>query len=229
MPTRAAVPPVVAVLNPKGGSGKTTLAVNVACALQRRGDSGGRRVLIVDTDPQATARDWRAAAGEDAEGVPGVVGVEDAGTLKSELPALASGYDLCMIDGSAKTKGVMGAAVRAADVVLIPVRPSPADLWGVADLVDVVKARQEITGGAPPKAAFVVSQAVTGANLSDDVTGALASYDLPTLEARTGHRVAYAQSMIGGRSVLDGKAGSKAAAEIETITDELTHLLPANP
>jgi len=220
MPDRAA-PPVVAVLNPKGGSGKTTLAVNVACALQCR---GGRRVLIVDTDPQATARDWRAAAGEDAKGVPGVVGVEDAGTLKSELAALASGYDLCMIDGSAKTKGVMGAAVRAADVVLIPVRPSPADLWGVADLVDVVKARQEITGGEPA-AAFVVSQAVTGANLSDDVTGALTSYELPTLEARTGHRVAYAQSMIGGRSVLEMGTNSKAADEIEMITDELAHLL----
>ena len=211
----------IAVLNPKGGSGKSTLAVNLATALHRRHSKGA---LLVDTDaPQRTASDWRARAGEAAGALPDVVQVESADVLVNGLPRLASGYAFAVVDGAGQLEGLTGAAVRCADVVLVPVRPSPVDLWAVGDLVDVIRARQEQSGGRPA-AAFVVSQAVTGANISEMVGDALDTFGLPVLEARTGHRVAYAESMMQGRSVLD-RSSSKAAGEVEALADELQSLL----
>ena len=118
----------------------------------------------------------------------------------------------------------MGAAVKASDVVLIPVRPSPADLWAVGDLVEVVRARQEITEGSPP-AAFVVSSAIVGTNLSGQVAEALEGYEIPTLEGRTCQRIIYAESMITGSTVLDEDKGGKAAGEIEAIRRDMLDLL----
>ena len=210
------MPHVISILNPKGGAGKTTLVTNVATALHRRGSG----VLIIDTDPQATARDWRDAANGTAEKLPGVIG-GSASMLGDELGPLTASYDYVLIDGSAKTEGVTGAAVRAADVVLIPVRPSPADLWAVADLVEIIQARRQVADR--PKAAFVISAAPVGANVSDQVAEALEAYELPIFESRTGQRVAYAETLMGS-TVLE-RPGSKAAAEIEAVTDELIAFL----
>lgn len=209
--------PITVLLTPKGGSGKTTIASNLGACLHRR----GAKVLLVDADPQGTLTDWRGAAGEDAD-LPSVVGME-ATALSRELPGIAEGYDHAIIDAAGQLGAQTGAAIRTADAALIPVRASAGDLWAVAELIDLLKGRQEATGGAP-KAAFVVSQAVTGANLSEQITEALSGFELPAFGARTGHRVAYAQALSTGGAVID-RPRSKAAAEIEALTDELNQLL----
>lgn len=205
---------VVGILNPKGGTGKTTLAVNLARALQ----ADGWVVLVLDTDPQGTAQDWQAAQADESD-MPAVVGVTEANALQRELRRLSSAYDAVVIDGSAKVQGMTGATVAVSDVVLIPVRPSPADLWGVADLVDVIRTRQNAAGS--PAAAFVVSQQIVRTNLADVVQSALEEYELPVFEARTAQRVAYAESLIDGSTVLDDAPDSKAANEVKAIKDEL--------
>ena len=204
----------VGILNPKGGTGKTTIAVNLARALQ----ADNRAVLLLDTDPQGTAQDWQAAQAQERD-MPAVVGVTEANALKRELTRLSSAYDDVIIDGSAKVQGITGATVSVSDIVLIPVRPSPTDLWGVADLVDVIRTRQEAAG--TPKAAFVVSQQIVRTNLADVVQEALEGYELPVFEARTAQRVVYAESMIDGSTVLDDAPNSKAATEIRAIKEEL--------
>ena len=204
---------VVSVVNSKGGSGKTTLAVNLARAIQL----DGNRVVIIDTDPQGTASDWSSRQPEDYD-LP-VVHVSNARLLDTDLDRLTSDYDVCVIDGSAKLEKGTGTCVRVADAVLIPVQPTPADVWGVADVASIVKR----TG---TKAACVVSRAITGTNLADEVADGLAGYDLAVFEHRTHQRVAYAEAMFDGKTVLDVRA-RKAQEEIQGIATELSELLSA--
>ena len=167
---------VIAVLNQKSGSGKTTIAINLAHALRRQ----GKDVLIVDADPQGSARDWSENS---ADGVCPVVGL-DRETLSRDLPAVTESFDWVVIDGPPQLAGISAAAVKVADAVLIPVQPSPYDVWSCADLVDILEARRTVTDGLP-HAAFVVSRAITNTKLSKEVSEALVAYGLPVLDART--------------------------------------------
>jgi chromosome partitioning protein len=212
--------PIIAILNPKGGSGKTTLTTNLARACHDR----GLRTLLVDSDPQGSASDWHAAREDNplpflAYGRPE--------NFKA-LPGIAAPYDLVLIDGAAKLEGMIAAALNVADGVLIPVQPSPYDIWATADLVELIKARREVTEGRP-RAAFLVSRAIRRTVLSREIHAALAEYGLPVFTASTTQRQSYARTAAGGLSVFDD--GSKAAAaEITAIAAEfLERFAPGNP
>src|ERR671917_1246964 len=146
----------IAIVNQKGGTGKTTLATNVARGLQLEGS----RVLLVDSDPQGTARDWRQAS--EIDNMLSVVGVDRPLSLERDLPDITQVFDWIVIDGAAnlKNQALTVNAVKVADVVLIPVQPSAADIWGSSDLVELIQARQAVTEGKP-QAAFVVSRQIT--------------------------------------------------------------------
>ena len=203
----------IAVLNQKGGSGKTTLCTNLARALQLE----GYHVLIADADPQASALSWREASGR--EDMPTTVSV-DRDSFDQDLAAVGVAFDYVLIDGAPRMDTRSRAAVRAADVVLLPVHPSAFDLWASQSLVAMIKERQDITGGRP-QAAFVVSRAVTGTNLATEAGEALSSLGLPVFEALTSQRIAYAEAAGLGLSVLDYEPGGKAAGEIYAITNEI--------
>lgn len=201
----------MAILNQKGGSGKTTLATNLAHALKLSGE----RVLLVDADPQGSARDWNAAN----EGkLLSVVGL-DRETLPVDLKGIESGYDWIVIDGAPQVAKLSAAAIKAADVVIIPVQPSPYDVWSTADLVELIKARQEVTGGKP-KAVFLVSRAIRNSKLSREVGEALQGYGLPTLKAGTTQRVIYPTTASHGLTVMSDP-GCEAAMEIMAIVREI--------
>ena len=205
----------IAVLNQKGGAGKTTLATNLAHALQLT----GKDVLLVDADPQGSARDWSEAS---QGGICPVVAL-DRETLARDLPAITHGYDWVVIDGPPQIARISAAAVTAADVVLIPVQPSPYDIWSCADLVDIVEARRSILDGHP-LAAFVISRAITNTKLSGEASTALEGYRLPVLKARTTQRVAYPTTAATGSTVFSDPTGP-AAREIEAIRDEIEEML----
>jgi chromosome partitioning protein len=206
--------PIVAILNEKGGSGKTTLSTNLARGFQAL----GRRVLLVDSDPQGSARDWYAAAGED-NNLPPVVGL-DRPALFKELPELARDADLVIIDGAPQIEALAIAAVKTADVVLIPVQPSPYDIWAAESLVELVKARRELANDKP-KAAFVVSRQIVGTRLAGDARKALEGYQLPIFKSCTSQRVVYANSATNGATVLDVEPEGPAAKEIRALQEEL--------
>ena len=209
------MPVVVALLNQKGGSGKTTIATNLAYALARANES----VLLVDADPQGSARDWNEA--NDSELLP-VVGL-DRETLPKDLEAISANYDWIVIDGAPQIARLSAAAVKAADVVLIPIQPSPYDIWACADLIDIIEARTEVTEGQP-KAAFIISRAIKNTKLGDEVVGALEDYGLPIFKARTTQKVAYPTSAAEGRTVFDNFA-AEAAEEITAIERELKEFI----
>ena len=212
---------ILGVLNPKGGTGKSTLATNLAREIAR----DGREVLLIDTDPQGTARDWQNRFPEDAEDFPDVIGIDSARALKDSLPRLSRGYDITIIDGSAKMEGLTGAAVRACNLILLPVQPSPADIWGVSDLVDIILARQEVTDGKP-LAAFVISKHDSRwTRFGREVDQALSAYGLPVLHARTTVLTDYATAIGAGGSVVDINPSGKAADQIKAIKTEVLTLL----
>ena len=183
----------IGIFSQKGGTGKTTIATNLAYAIQER----GFKTLLVDADPQGSARDWHEANGGVL--VP-TVGF-DRETLPQDLKTVEDSYHYAVIDGSPRFGKLTTAAVKVCDLILIPVQPSPYDVWACAELVEIVKARQEMTEGRP-KAFFLVSRAIKNTNLSNEVTDAIKEYELPILAARTTQRVAYASSASEGKTVF---------------------------
>nr|WP_298058898.1 ParA family partition ATPase [uncultured Halomonas sp.] len=206
----------IAVLNQKGGSGKTTVATHLATALMR----AGHDILLVDSDPQGSARDW-AAVRED-QPVP-VVGI-DRPTLGRDLKNLAR-KDYVVIDGAPQAADLAASAIKAADFILIPVQPSPYDIWATADLVDLVKQRIEITDGKL-QAAFVVSRAIKGTRIGEEVTEALNGYELPVLESRITQRVIYPATAASGTTVFDKEPNGPASHEMEALMEEVLGKLP---
>lgn len=205
----------IAVLNQKGGAGKTTIATHLARALQLSGND----VLLVDSDPQGSARDW-AAVRED-QPVP-VVGI-DRPTIERDLKSVAR-KDFVVIDGAPQAHDLAVSAIKAAQFILIPVQPSPYDIWATADLVELVKQRIEITDGAL-KAAFVISRAIKNTKIGAEIEEALAGYDLPILASRITQRVSYPSTAAAGTTVLDREPNGEAADEIRALAAEIVQLL----
>ena len=103
--------------------------------------------------------------------------------------------------------------------MLIPVQPSPYDIWASADLIELIKTRQAINNGFP-KAAFILSRVIKNSRLSKEVVGALKEYDIPVLTSGTSQRVDYATSASHGSSVFSS-LGSPAALEMGALTKEI--------
>lgn len=205
---------IIAVLNQKGGAGKTTLSTNLARALKL----AGHKVLLADSDPQGSARSWNAAGNGDL--VP-VIGL-DRPTLSKDINAITDNKDFIIIDGAPSIAELAIEAIKCADVILIPVQPSPYDIWACADLVDIIKARQSVTG--KPKAAFIISRVIKNTQLSKEISEALAGYSFPIFKSFTSQRVIYPTTAAIGSTVLDDK-NNEAAAEIQAITKELKEFL----
>ncbi len=207
--------PVVAIVNQKGGVGKTTLATNLAWALAQTGS-----VLLFDADPQGSARDW----GHFNTGGPENLSVQGAGNnpLVDQVRRLSSRYDWVILDGPPGISNVSADAVRVADAVLIPAKASAFDVWAATDIVEAVKARQTATKGTP-KAAFVITMAKPRTRLGRQIDAALAELGLPVLQNRTTDRVAYTQAGNDGTSVLSG-SDRTARDEITAIRHELEQL-----
>jgi chromosome partitioning protein len=203
---------VIAVLNQKGGSGKTTIATQLARGLQLQGHS----VLLVDSDQQGSARDWRAV--DENNPVP-VIGL-DRPTLDKDLKSVCD-KEYVVIDGSPQATSLALSAIKAADFVLIPVQPSPYDVWATSDLVDLVQQRIEMTDGTL-KAAFVVSRAIQNTNIGKEVATVLLDYGLPVLDTKIMQRVSYPNSAALGKTVFETEpAKSNAVQEMTALVNEV--------
>lgn len=207
---------VIAVLNQKGGSGKTTIATHLARALQLQGSS----VLLVDSDKQGSARDWSAV---DESNPVTVIGL-DRPTLDRDLKNI-SDKDFVVIDGSPQATDLAISAIKTADFVLIPVQPSPYDIWATSDLVDLVKQRIEMTDNKL-KSAFVVSRAIKNTKIGSEVSEVLIEYGLPVLNAKIVQRIAYPNSAAIGKTVFETESKtSDAVAEMNALATEVKSYL----
>lgn len=208
---------VVSILNQKGGVGKTTLSINLAAALKALNHS----VLLVDADPQGSSLDW-AAAREPAEPLFSVVSCPKP-TIHKTVADIGAGKDFVIIDGAPRVTDLARSCIMASDLVLIPVQPSPYDIWASQEVVSLI---QEAVIYKPElKAAFVINRKIPNTAIGRDVESALAEFELPVLSTTIGQRVIFAESAASGLSVLEQDAKSQAAAEITALTREALNLM----
>lgn len=209
----------IAILNSKGGVGKTTLATNLAGHLATM----GHPTLLLDADPQATSLAWaRVRPKKDCARVPAIPMVR--ATLERDVPRLGEGFRYVVIDGSPRLEHLSLSAIQAADLVLIPLQPSALDLWSVGGIVNLVRARQEAAAGRP-KVAGVVCRQIAGTLLAREIAAAVAGLHIPLLAGRTNQRVVYPEAAQMGLTVFERQPAGKAAAEIQSITTEVLALV----
>jgi chromosome partitioning protein len=203
---------ILALLNQKGGVGKTTLAIHLATSLSKM----GRRVLLVDADQQGSALDWSAS--RDGQAKFSVIGMPKP-ILHKELPKLVKNYDDVVIDGPPRVYDVARSALLASDIVLIPVQPSPYDVWAAKEIVDLIAEVKVFKENL--KSAFMINRKIVNTAIGRDVAEALSEYHLPVLESHICQRVSFAESAARGLTVLEIEPTSLASQEIESLTTEI--------
>jgi chromosome partitioning protein len=200
---------IIGVLSQKGGVGKTTIAVNLAATFAK----SGLRVLLVDADPQSSALQWSAA--RDADPLFAVVGMAKP-TLHKELPDIAKDYQVVIIDGAPRVNELGRAAILASDLVLIPVQPSPYDIWAAAETVRLIQEAQDFKPSL--KGVFVINRKIANTAIGRDVTEALSQFaNIPVLPTALHQRVVYAESAGQGLSVLEVEPKGGAAREVAEL------------
>jgi chromosome partitioning protein len=213
---------IIAVVNQKGGAGKTTVAMQLAGTLGRR----GYKVLVVDADPQATSSRWAASA-DDSKPFPAtVVGLSAAqGKLHREVKKLMTDYDYIVIDGPpAADSPIAQSALMIADLALVPVIPSPLDIWASVGIRKAIEDAAEINENL--KSRLVVNQCQPNTSLTKDILDLLPEFGITMAQSQLHQRTVYRQSAVFGQTVQDfGAKALLAISEVEMLCDEVLDLL----
>jgi chromosome partitioning protein len=211
---------IVALLNQKGGVGKTTLALHLAGAWARQ----GCRMTVIDADPQGSALDWSEQRAK--EGRPRLFGVLGLArdTLHREALEIARGVDHVVIDGPPRIAGLMRSALLAADLVLVPAQPSPFDGWASGEMLSLIREARIFRPDLVAR--FVLNRCAARTTIARETGDALAEHDPPVLAARIGQRVAFADAARTGRLVFEVESGGAAAREITALGAEIAGLAP---
>lgn len=206
---------VIAIAQTKGGSGKTTLAAHLAIALRSR-----LSVALLDIDPQGSLGEWyerrEARLGEDAT----TLGFRTASGwgARREARSLARDFDVVIVDTPPKSDHEARHAIDAADLVAVPVQPTPVDLWATRATVDMI-------GSSGPARLLVLNRVPPRASSTAEMAAAIDALGCPVAFARLGNRVGYASAMGIGSTALETGRDRKAADEVTALGLEITKLM----
>ena len=206
---------IIGVLNQKGGVGKTTLSIGIAAELARQ----GARVLLIDADPQGSSLDWAAA--REGAALFSIVGLPRA-TIHKEIENLKQNYDHVVIDGPPRVTDLARSAIMASDIVVIPVQPSPYDIWAADDVVKLIA--EAMVYKENLKSCFVINRKIVNTAIGRDVADVLGSYDLAVLNSTIAQRVIFAESAAQGKAIFEVDKDSPAVGEVEAVVNELMSL-----
>lgn len=212
---------IISVLNTKGGCGKSTTSINIAAGLAER----GWETLLVDTDEDGTSTEWSAR--RPGNNLPlSVVSVTRAESLRQDLRKHREKFDFLVLDGAPKLATLMTVSVAASDCVVIPVLPSPNDLWKLSPMVELVQQTKNAVETATDRKIqvfFLVNNYDSRTRLGREVIEALTAFPFPTLETRIGARVDYRDMILQGLSAAQatGKARKEASKLVEEIVQKL--------
>ena len=208
---------VITVAQQKGGSGKTTVSAHLATSLLKKRKM---QVAILDCDPQGSLGEWFEAReerlGEDETGL--TFRTASGWGARREARSMARDYDAVIIDTPPKTDTEARPAIEAASLVVVPVQPSPMDVWACGSTLAL--AAKERT-----PALMVLNRVPPRASLTGEMAHALAEVDAPLAKTRIGNRVGFAAAMKQGLSLIDTEPKSKGALEMLALRDEVLKAL----
>lgn len=207
---------ILALAGQKGGSGKTTTAIAVAAELFAR----GRRVLLVDADPQGSVRTWGEVASEAGKDAPTIVAMGANLYQPSQLPALIGAYDVTVIDCPPRRGDIQRAALMVATHAVLPCGPSAVDAWALTESIDIVKEAFALRPAL--KASVLITRKASRTSIGAGAREALKDCGLPVLETELGYRVAYQEAPAAGLGIAQYAPRDAAADEVRALVDELS-------
>ncbi|MFO0761786.1 MAG: ParA family partition ATPase [Byssovorax sp.] len=217
---------IVALSGQKGGIGKSTTAVCLAAAALQQ----GLRVLLVDADPQGTARTWGEVASESGRAAPTVVAMGATMHRPGQLPEMAAAYDLTIIDCPPRHGDVQRSALMVADLVILPCGPTAVDAWALAGTLEVVNEARALRDDL--RACVLITRKQGRTALGKGARAVLETSGLGVLGTELGYRIAYQEAMATGQGVTTYNPRDPAAREIKNLLEEIqryTHGQEASP
>ena len=203
---------VITVAQQKGGVGKTTLAAQLAVAWAQ-----GRTVALIDIDPQKSLSTWyktrQSALGEEAGGL--FLSYISGWRLGTELARIRQRYDCIIIDSPPHAESDARIAIRSGDLVVVPIQPSPIDLWATRATLRLAREEQS-------KVLLVVNRLPPRSRLSGRMVSAIREMGQSVAETVLGNRIAFAVSMMEGRGAVETAKNSTAAHEILSLAAEIS-------
>ena len=201
---------VITVAQQKGGAGKTTLAAHLAAAWA----GAGKKVALVDIDPQASLSAWYKTR-EQAMDETGIDFSAITGwRVQGEVERRARDHDIVLIDGPPHAETEARIAVRSARLVIVPLQPSPMDVWATRPTLDLARAEKV-------PAMLVLNRVPARATLTDAMLEEIEALKTSVAETRIGNRVALATALCEGRGITETRKGTRAAEEISALADEI--------
>jgi chromosome partitioning protein len=205
---------VITVAQQKGGAGKTTLAASLAAAY-----AGNRPVAVLDIDPQGSLARWHALRSARAV-TPAAVALSDISgwRLAAELDRLRRAFEVLIVDSPPSAETDARLAIRSADLVLVPMQPSPPDLWA-AD------ATLKLTAAEKRRVRIVLNRAPGSGKLRTTIEAELVARGIPTMASVLGNRTGFAAAFAQGLGVTETAPRSVAATELRALLAEIEELL----